>query len=115
MNYREINLRARGADAAITEITYEVAACRADGAGLIRFNISYGDTAEAMIETQKTVSALIRCLKGMKQKGSIQFIATPADFKTGTTETSFLYNKYPELFATAPICAEGESFIFVKL
>lgn len=115
MIYKEILLRSKSADAAVTEIMYEIAACRADGVELIRFNISYGDDMESMNDGGKIISLLLRTLKNMKQKGSIQFIATPDSFKMGSTESSFLYNKYPSLFSTAPTCADGESFVFVKL
>ena len=80
MSYKEILLRSRTADAAVTEIMYEIAACRADGVELIRFNISYGNAMESMNEVGKIISALLRTLKNMKQKGSIQFLATPDSF-----------------------------------
>ncbi len=115
MSYKEILLRSRTADAAVTEIMYEIAACRADGVELIRFNISYGNAMESMNEVGKIISALLRTLKNMKQKGSIQFLATPDSFINGSTESSFLYNKYPSIFSSAPSCTDGDSFIFVKL
>lgn len=115
MSYREINLRSVSADAAATEIMYEIAAARADGVELIRFDISYSDGSKTITEWKRIVSSAIRLLKGMKQKGSIQFIATPESFEVGSTESSFLYNKYPSVFETAPTVANGEIFIFVKL
>ena len=115
MSYREINLRSVSADAVATEIMYEIAAARADGVELIRFDISYSDGSKTMIDGKRIISSAIRVLKGMKQRGSVQFIATPESFENGSTESSFLYNKYPSIFETAPTVRDGESFIFVKL
>ena len=115
MIYKEILLRSCAPDAAVTEIMFEIAACRADGVELIRFNISYGNAMESMNEVGKILSTLLRTLKSMKQKGSIQFIATPDSLKNGSTESSFIYNKYPSIFSSAPSCADGERFIFVKI
>ena len=39
MSYKEINLRALTPESAVTEIMYEIAACRADNIDLIRINI----------------------------------------------------------------------------
>lgn len=115
MSHKEINLRSKSQDAAATEIMYEIAACRADGIELIRFNISYGDSNESITEGKRILSSIVRTLKNMKQKGSIQFIATPDSFESGSTESSFLYNKFPSLFSSKPTCSEDESFIYVKL
>ena len=115
MSYREINLRSASADAVATEIMYEIASCRADGVELIRFNISYGINLEAMNEVKKILSSATRLLKNMKQKGSIQFIATSDSFESGSTESSFLYNKYPELFEGSAVLDAGDNYIFVKL
>ncbi len=115
MSYKEIKLRSHSSESAITEIMYEIAACRADGVELIRFNIYYDEESKSMNDWRKVVASSIRTLKNMKQKGSIQFIATPESFENGSTESSFLYNKYPSLFELTPTVEEGESFIFVKL
>ena len=115
MSYKEINLRSNGTDTVATEIMYEIAAARADGVELVRFNISIGEDTEESSEMKKIVSSATRLLKNMKQKGSIQFIATPDSFKSGSMESSFLYNKYPELFENSDIRAEDKNYIFVKL
>ena len=115
MSYKEINIRSFGADSVATEIMYEIAAARADAVEIIRFNIFYGLDADTMNEGKKIYSSAIRLLKNMKQKGSIQFIATSDSFESGSTESSFLYNKYPSLFESSPVAEEGKSFIYVKL
>ncbi len=115
MSFKEINIRSLSADGVITELMYEIAACRADGVELARFNICSSSSDIAEGEGRKIFSAITRTLKGMKQKGSIQFFATKKSFAEGSTESSFLINKYPSLFASSPAYEEGEEFIYVKL
>lgn len=115
MIYKEIYIRSLLPDAASTELMYEIAGCRADGIELVRFNISYGTDDHAVGDTKKTFSSLIRTLKLMKQKGSIQFFATGNSFLTGSTEAIFLFNKYSDLLSSMPKAGEGEEFIYVKI
>ena len=115
MSFKEINIRALQSDAAITEIMYEIAAARVDGVELIRFNLCSDGSEESISAVQKVYSALIRTLKRMKQKGSIQFIATEQSFADRETESIFLANKYPDLFESDPTASESDKFIFVKI
>ncbi len=115
MNYKEIKLRATSPEAAATEIMYEIAACRADRVEVIRFNISYGTAAEEDNTSKKIIASVQKLLRNMKQKGSVQFIATPECFAAGSTESSFLYNKYPSIFDSIPSANEGETYVFVKI
>lgn len=115
MNYKEIKLRAKSPEAAATEIMYEIAACRADRVELIRFNISYVEEAEEVNTSKKILAAVLKLLRNMKQKGSVQFIATPESFAAGSTESRFLYNKFPSIFDSTPSANEGETFVFVKI
>ena len=115
MSYKEINIRALHSDAATTEIMNEIAAARADGVELIRFNLRSDGSEEAVSATRKVYSSLIRTLRGMKQKGRIQFIATEESFVRGDTESIFLANKYPDLFSSAPASGEDDEFVFVKI
>ena len=112
MSYREINLRSTSQDGVGTEIMYEIAACRADGADLIRINIA--ECAED-VETKRLFSAVIRLLRNMKEKGALQFFATRVDFISGTTEAVFLQNKYLEHFDPMPCDIDGCQYIYVKI
>ena len=112
MNYRMINLRAEMPEAAATEIMYEIAASRADGVDLIRFNI---ETTEDSSESKKMISSVIKLMKSMKQKGSIHFFATELDFKISSTEANFLTNKYPDLFGNIPMNEDNSFFIYIKI
>lgn len=114
MSYKEINLRAKTPETAVTEVMYEIASLRADGIGLLRINIIYEAGEELDTETKRIISQIIKLLKNMKQKGSIQFFATEDSFRLSSTEVVFLQNKYPAIFSAHP-SREGESFVFVKL
>lgn len=114
MSYKEINLRANSAEAASTEIMYEIASSRADSVDLIRLNAFYDENAEGDIDYKRMLSSIIRLLKVMKQKGSIQFFATSDSFRQSTTEAVFLQNKYPLLFVNPPSVDNGQ-FVYIKL
>ncbi len=114
MSYKEIKLRARTPDATSTEIMYEIAAARADLIDLVRINIFYEEDAEGNTDFNRVYTSIIKLLKNMKQKGSIQFYATRDSFGRYTTEAVFLQNKYPELFSVEPKIDNGD-FIYVKI
>ena len=105
MIFKEINLQANNHDAAATEIMFEIAGARADGVELIRINIS--ETSEKML------SGVVKMLRGMKQKGLIQFFATEQSFDSGSTEAVFLINKYSSVIEGRN--GRKEQYIYVKL
>ena len=110
MSYKEIKLRAPDVDSAPTEIMYEIAACRADGVDLLRIDVE----PDELRPTDKILSAVIKQLRAMKQKGTVQFFATRDSFRHNRTEAIFLQNKYPGIFA-AEITSYGEDYVYVKL
>ncbi len=110
MSFRELCLRADMPDGAVTEIMYEVASCRADGIDLLKINID-----NELSEIKRIVSALLKTLKTMKQKGSIQFYATKESFDVMSTEAVFLQNKYPEHFSEGNINSDDQTYIYVKI
>lgn len=114
MRYKELKLRANTPESASTEIMYEIASSRQEDVSLIRFNISYEADDESSTEFKRLFSSVIKLLKSMKQKGSIQFFATSDSFKLATTEAVFLQNKYPDVFPVKENI-EGNAFIFVKI
>ena len=87
----------------ITELIFTIAAARADGENLLRFNYSAED-AERMIK------AACKELKVLKRRGAIQLFATAKNFEARDTEAEFLLNKYPSLDGLSE-----NIFIFVKL
>ena len=105
--YKIIDLKSDNVDSMTTEIMFEVAGARADGNELIRINISSNET--------KMYDAAIKLLKSMKQKGIIQFFATEKSFLNGSTEASFLMNKYYDIISLADNGSGEVSYIFIKI
>ena len=111
MILKEITLRANLPDDINTEILYEIASARADGAELVRVNIHNSESF--VLPFNKRFSSLVRTLKNIKATGRIQFYATKDGFKTHNTEAVFLQNKYPQLLEIS--LKEEDNFIYIKL
>lgn len=111
MIYRNIEIKGATQESCATEIMYEIAAGRADGIELIRFDLSEGRFSDPSDE-KKVTSSILRLLKGMKEKGAIQLIATKDSFNVGTTEAVYLLNKYPDIISAEEINGD---FIYVKI
>ena len=108
MIIREIDLKAKNAEAAFTELMFEIAGARADECELVRINIL--DTgAENDLPAAKLHDSIIKILKNMKTKKLVQFYATRESFDKPSTEGRFLINKFPDI----DISGEG-LFIYVK-
>ena len=105
--YKIIDLKAENIDSMTTEIMFEVAGARADGNELIRLNINNDET--------KLYDSAIKLLKNMKQKGLIQFFATEKSFVNGSTEASFLMNKYQDNISLGDNKGGEVSYIYVKI
>ena len=105
--YKIIYLKAENIDSMTTEIMFEVAGARADGNELIRLNINNDEA--------KLYDGAIKLLKSMKQKGLIQFFATEKSFSNGSTEASFLINKYQDSISLGDNNGGEASYIYVKI
>ena len=105
--YKIIDLKAENIDSMTTEIMFEVAGARADGNELIRLNINNDEA--------KLYDGAIKLLKNMKQKGLIQFFATEKSFSYGSTEASFLINKYQDSISLSDNEGREASYIYVKI
>ena len=105
--YKIIDLKSDNIDSVTTEIMFEVAAARADGNELIRLNINNDGT--------RMYAFAVKLLKAMKQKGLIQFFATEKSFAVGSTEASFLMNKYQDIISLTDNKNGEVSSIYVKL
>lgn len=105
--YKIIDLKAENIDSMTTEIMFEVAGARADGNELIRLNINNDEA--------KLYDGAIKLLKNMKQKGLIQFFATEKSFSNGSTEASFLINKYQDSISLSDNEGREASYIYVKI
>jgi hypothetical protein len=62
-------------------------------------------------EANKLKSSLIKLLKKMKEDSRIQFFADSHSFELNTTESEFLINKYPEVFANKEIISDEGYYI----
>ena len=73
-----------------TRLLFDIATARNSGYTLAKFILtkSTGEKAE---------KALINALRTMKKQGRITFFVSSADFSKGSTETEYLFNKFPEL------------------
>ena len=112
MVLKKLLLRSNLPEHLTTEIMYEIAAARADGAELLRIEMPTDeDNASAH---KKLSSSLIRLLKGMKDEGRIQFFATRDKFDSQSTEAVFLQNKYPEHFEYNNSESQAE-YVYIKL
>ena len=105
--YKIIDLKSENIDSMTTEIMFEVAGARADGNELIRLNINNDEA--------KLYDGAIKLLKNMKQKGLIQFFATEKSFSNGSTEASFLINKYQDSISLSDNEGREASYIYVKI
>ena len=93
----------------MTELRYNIAAARAEGAELVRFELT---TEEERSRRRRYTSVLFR-LRQLKREGIIQFFATEDDFANNTTEAVYLLNKYPELSETVNDAAFGTRRIVI--
>ncbi len=112
MVLKKILLRSNLPEHLATEIMYEIAAARADGAELIRIETSTSEDGASVYK--KLYSSLIRLLKGMKDDGRIQFFATKDNFDSLSTEAVFLQNKYPTHFESIS-SEDGKDYLYIKL
>lgn len=109
MKIKTIQLISPFGDEALTEMLFEIASARADGAELLRVDLDSRDE-----NSTKLMQFLIRKLKAMKQKGQVQFFASADSFEKSSTEAVFLLNKYPTHFEGIST-DKSENYIYVKL
>ena len=108
MKYKELSLRAENMVSAVNEIKFELATARAEGVELL--TIKYSES-EMLTHFLPKVSAVLR---KMKQRRVIQLYAFVENFLRGGTESVYLKNKYPELFAQ-DLPKEGDRIVYIKL
>ena len=101
------NLKSDVYDQILTEIRYLVASARATEREIISIKL----TPDAS-DGSKALSAVMRTLKLLKKEGKIDFFVSAEDFLTGTAESSYLINKFPDV--TVKMEEENSNFI-VKL
>lgn len=112
MKYINLTLKSKTVVNAATEIMFEVASRRTDGVELLRYDVFRNEDERGF---EKLTAGIVRILKNMKSRGSIQFFAASENFKRGGMESQFLINKYPELFVENPEDNENSTFFYIKL
>lgn len=109
MIYKKIELVLEKNDDFLVNLKFEVATARAEGAEVLCVAIAENLTDE---EISKMKFSMVRSLRLMKQKRTIQFFAFSEDFEKQTTEAVFLLNKYSEWVKSD---AEGKNSLYLKL
>ncbi len=112
MIYERLTLKNKTVVNAATEIMFEVATKRAEGAQLIRLDVV---RTESEREFDRLIAGIGRVLKNMRTKRQIQFFVTPESFAEQTTETQFLLNKYSDYLEEGREPAEGTTYFYIKL
>lgn len=111
MSFKIIEIESSAQDPSV-ELRFAVASHRAGGDELLRVDIP---KVENKKDYNKFVSSVIRTLKIMKEERLIQFFATEENFLTTTTESEFLLNKYPSVFADGLTDKADSDFVYIKL
>ncbi|MBQ8371943.1 MAG: hypothetical protein IJX38_03270 [Clostridia bacterium] len=91
-----------------TELRFDIASAKADGADLIELKISLTDDERL---DNRILNFITRILGVIMREELIQFYATPRGFETGTKEALFLQNKYPEYLRER---TEEYYFVYIK-
>jgi hypothetical protein len=112
MKYITHNISSSEIISAETEITFDIATDRINGAELVCFGVSKPEDEKI---SKKLVGAVFRLLKKLKGEKKIQFYATDDSFSSNATEAQYLYNKYPEQMDNRVPSDSLVEYIYVKL
>ncbi len=88
-----------------TEVKFNIATARVDGAELLRFAMPR--TADSR-EDGKIIATLTKLLKGIARNGDIQFFALNPEIESSSLEGAFLLNKYNDF-----ILPDNDSYTYV--
>ena len=92
-----------------TEIKYSVVSAKYDKYELMLIKILNSDDEK---DNDRRVFCATKVLRALKKNGDIQFFLSAEAIDLGSTEASYLKNKYPDEINKRE---EGYSLIFVKL
>ena len=92
-----------------TEMRFLLASARVDGEELVRLDLPHGEDEK---ENGRISGSVIKVLRTLKKDGVIQFYVNKEGFAAGSTEASFLLNKYGDFIADG---TKNPSYIYVKL
>ncbi len=89
-----------------TEIRYTIAAAKVDGCELVQLTY-ISDRSD--IDIKRVFSCVIKILRVMKKNGEVQFYQSGEDISSGSTEATYLLNKYGSYVSNVNNC------VYVKL
>lgn len=95
-----------------TEVKFMLASARFDGAELMRFVYETNDTDR---DATRLRNIVLRVLRSLRARKTIQFFVLPEDFANSTTESEFLLNKYSEHFSNQSDIGKNESYFYIKI
>ena len=90
MNYLLSDLNGIEKNELASRLMFDVATARNSNFSLLKFIIIKQDN-------EKIQKAITSALRALKKKGKITFFVSSLDFSKSSTETEYLFNKYPEL------------------
>ena len=73
-----------------TRLLFDIATARSSNYPLVKFILNFE-------EGEKNLKILTNALRTLKKKGKITFFTSSLDFSKGSTETEYLFNKFPEI------------------
>ena len=92
-----------------TEMRFLFAGAKVDGEELIRLDIPFGDDEK---ENGRLSGSVIKVLRTLKKEGVIQFYVNKDGFAAGSTEASFILNKYRSFISDG---VTNPAYVYVKL
>ena len=104
MNYLTSDLNGIEKKELASRLLFDIATARNSGYPLIKF---------ILIESEKNKKDLASALRALKKKGKITFFVSSLDFSQESTETEYLFNKFPELKAESS--NDKSTVYFVKI
>ena len=90
MNYLISDLNGIEKKELSSRLLFDIATARSSGLPLAKFILN-------KTESERLEKPLITALRAIKKKGKITFFVSSLDFSRGSTETEYLFNKFPEL------------------
>ena len=76
-----------------TEIKFDLASAKYDGADLIKLSFKKTDSSE---EDNRLLSCISRVLNSLKKSGNISFFVKPEQMAGTTTEAQYIINKFED-------------------
>ena len=92
-----------------TEMRFLFAGAKIDGIELVRLDLPLGDNEK---ENGRINGCVIKVLRTLKKESVIQFYVNKESFAAGSTEASFILNKYGSFIADG---VSEPAYVYVKL